>query len=226
MRRQHLLLGAGVLALGTAAALVPQLLRRVDFFRVRQVELAGLRYSAPEQVLATLQLEPERNVFDPLGDVERRAASVPGVSTVRIARRLPGTLHVVFVEEDPIAFARGQEGLVPLGVDARPLPYDPSLTGFDLPIVEQADSQLTQLLALVRNTDTTLFQLVDGARRGPGDAIILELGAQRVLFRAAPLRSRIRDVQTVRWHLLRNRISFHELDARFDGGVVVRGGDA
>ena len=54
MKRRVLLAVAGgaVILLGFLAT--PRLLRRVTFFRVRQVELVGVRYIAPDALLETL----------------------------------------------------------------------------------------------------------------------------------------------------------------------------
>jgi hypothetical protein len=59
---------AGVIAVVVLAAGwvgVPWLLRRLDFFRVRQIELVGVRYLAPDAVIGSLALAPGASVFDP-----------------------------------------------------------------------------------------------------------------------------------------------------------------
>jgi len=226
MKRRLLVLGA-VVALSIAAWFIAPLgLSKLDFFQLRQVEVVGLRYLSPELVLAQMGIEADRNVFESLSEIDRRAEGVPGVVSARIVRRLPGTLRLELVEEPPVAFARGENGLVPLDIDARPLPYDPSVTGFDLPVAERPEPVLTRALATVRGADPQLFHLVDGARRGPGGMVVLELGGQRVLLREDPIPAEIRAVETVRWHLTQNSVPFGELDARFDGWVVVRRGGA
>lgn len=193
---------------------------------MRQVELVGLRYLAPEQVLATLRLAPDRHLFDPVGEIERRAEAIPGVERVSVTRRLPGTLRLTFVERVPVAFAPGPAGLVPLDADARPMPYDPALTGFDLPVLDRPDSVLVQALAQVRVADSVLFQRVDAARRGRGGMVVLELGTRQILLQPMPTIDEIRAVETVRRHLVRSGRAFDVLDARFDGWVVVRRGRA
>lgn len=221
--RRALLVGGGAIAAILALVwLGPLGLRRVSFFRVRQVEIVGLRYLAPAEVLRRIDLEPDRNVFDPLGSLERRVAAVPGIVAFDISRRLPGSLRITVHEEAPIAFARGKDGLVPIDADAHPLPYDPAETGFDLPIVERPEVGLTRMLGLVRRVDPDLYEEIDGARRGRGESVILELGEKRLLLRAAAGEADIRDVETVRLHLDRNGVPYRELDARFKGWVVVR----
>jgi cell division protein FtsQ len=194
----------------------------VTFFQVRQVELVGLRYLAPERVLRELPLAQNRHLFDPTDDVERSAAAIPGVVDVEVERRLPGTLRLVFTERLPVAFAPNEAGLLPLDARGRPLPYDPAVTGFDLPIVPRPDSVLVRTLAQVRAADSVLFQHVDAVRRGAGETVILELGARRVLLRAIPTRADIRAVEAVRRHLVREGLAYDALDARFEGRVFVR----
>ncbi|MEE8573230.1 MAG: FtsQ-type POTRA domain-containing protein, partial [Gemmatimonadota bacterium] len=136
----------GVVAVLALAAwfLAPLGLSQLDFFQLRQVEVVGLRYLSPELVLARVKIEPDRNVFESLSEIDRRAEEVPGIISARVVRRLPGTLRLELVEEPPVAFARGEQGLVPLDIDARPLPYDPSVTGFDLPVAERPEPVLTR----------------------------------------------------------------------------------
>jgi cell division septal protein FtsQ len=213
---------AAVTALGAGVVLVSLGLRHVAFFRVRQVELVGLHYLSPHHVLERLALEPDRNLFDPLGEVVARAEAIPGVLNVSADRRLPGTLRISLAEEQPVAFARGPGGLVPLDAASRPLPYDPSRSGFDVPLVERPDSGLTRVLDLIRQTDRPLFDEIDGVRRGRAESVILELGDRRVWLRAGAGAQDIRELETVRRHLDRNAVPYRELDARFDGWVVVR----
>jgi len=220
------LVGLGVVAALMVAAwfLAPLGLSKLAFFQLRQVEVVGLRYLSPEMVLARIGIEADRNVFESLSEIDRRAEEVPGIVSARVVRRLPGTLRLELVEDPPVAFARGENGLVPLDIDARPLPYEPSVTGFDLPVAERPEPVLTRALATIRGADPQLFELVDGARRGQGGMVILELGEQRLILREDPLPAEIRAVETVRWHLTQNTVPFIELDARFDGWVVVRRG--
>lgn len=215
---------AAVLVLVGAAlwAAAPLALRQVPLFHVRRVELVGLRYLSPERVLEALAIAPNRNLFDGVRALERRAAAVPGVVRVRVERRLPGTLRVAFVERVPVAFVPAGDGLVAVAEDGALLPYDPAATGLDLPLVRQADSLVVRTLALVRTADSALFQDVQAARLGGDDTVILELGRERVLLRATATTFDIRAVEAVRRHLGAAGRRFDELDVRFAGWVVVR----
>jgi cell division protein FtsQ len=197
-------------------------LRHVPFFRVRQVELRGVRYLSPERVLAALGIGRDQNLFDDTGPVVRAAEALSGVVSASVERRLPGTLRVTLVERAPVALASGPRGMVPLDCDAHPLPYDPAATGMDLPLVERADTVLVQALCTVRAADTALFQSVDEVRHVGTQSVALEMGAQRVMLRSVPTSDDIRAVGAVRRHLAQTGRAYAELDARFAGWVVVR----
>lgn len=215
-----------LVAVGAFMVLGPALLRQVAFFRVRQVELVGVRYLAPETVLEALALERDRHLFDDADDLERRAAAIPGVVAARVTRRLPATLRVEIVERVPVAFVPTPEGLVALDADGARLPYDPATGALDLPVVPRPDSILIRTLALVRAADSALYQAVDAARRGRGQTVVLELETQEVLLNAMPRTSDIRALDAVRRHLVETGRPFTQLDARFAGWIVVRRGRA
>ncbi len=77
-----LAIAGGAVALG-GLVLMPRVLRPMAFFRVRQIELLGVRYVAPDDVLESLQLRPDQSVFDDLDVLERRASRVVGVVRAR-----------------------------------------------------------------------------------------------------------------------------------------------
>lgn len=201
----------------------PRLLRHVAFFRVRQVELVGVRYLAPATVLGALRLSPRANVFDDRHELESRLRALPGVARARIARRLPGVLRVIIREVEPVALVPGPDGgpLAVVDADGRRLPYDPSRTRLDLPIASSADSGLIGVLALVQSVDPTLFETISTARAGRGD-VVLELGSRRVLVRRDVGLDVVQAVVRVAHDLARRSRSYGELDARYAGWIVVR----
>ncbi len=211
---------AGVLA----AVAAPLLLRRVPFFRVRRVEVVGVRYLAPERVVAALQLAADQNLFDPTGGPEERVAALPGVVRATVSRRLPATLRVSVVEELPMALVSGKEGMVPLDCDGEALPYEPSRSGLALPIVARADTVLVRALCVVRAGDSTLYDAVDAVRPGGGGSVILDLGRQRVRLRGAPTTDEVRAVAMVMRQLEATGRTVDEVDARFSGRIYARRG--
>jgi hypothetical protein len=221
-----LVVAGGALTLGLVVAFSPWVLRRASFFRVRQVELVGVEHHSPSRLLEALALEPDRNLFESLTDIEERAAALPGVVTAKAKRRMPGTLTIVVEERVPVAFVPTSTGLLALDAEAHPLTYDPTETGLDLPIVQRADSVLARVLATVWAADSTLYGHVDAARRGSDDVVILEIGSTEVILRKEPTIDEIRAVELVRRHLTATGRPYDELDARFEGRVIVRGSGA
>ena len=223
MKKRAYFAVGGLIALLLAGAFSPWLLRHVSFFRVRQVELVGVEHHSPNRLLDALSIESDRNLFASLADIEERAAALPGVVTAKAKRRMPGTLTIVVEERVPVAFVPTSTGLLALDAGARPLTYDPTETGLDLPIVQRADSTLARVLAIVRMADSTLYGYVDAARIGGEDAVILELGSTEVILRREPTFQEIRAIELVRRHLTATGRLYDELDVRFEGRVIVRG---
>lgn len=199
------------------------LLPHVPFFKVRQVELLGVRYLAPGQVLAESGLAVDQNLFDDLDRIEARVQMIPGVVTARAERRFPGTLRLTVTERVPVALAPGPDGLVALDPHARPLPYDPSETGLDLPLVERPDSTLTAALAVVGATDPELFGRLDEAGPADGGGVVFSLEGRRLVLGADPSADDVQRIAAVWRHLEEERTAYTEMDGRFQGMVVVRG---
>ena len=57
----------------------PRLLGRLEFFRIRRVEIAGLQYLAPAKVMSALALDSQSSVFQDLAGATRRLRAVPGI---------------------------------------------------------------------------------------------------------------------------------------------------
>lgn len=222
MRRPALLFVAASALILSGVLLAPLALRQVGFFRVRRVELVGTRYLSPEQLLGQLGLRADQNLFDDTGEIARRAEQVAGVVSARVERRVPGTLRIVVVERVPLAFAPTPTGLAALDADGRALPYDPAATGLELPLVPRADSLVLGALARVRAADSTLYQEVEAAQRGPAGSVMLDLGDRRVVLRGQPTLEDVRAVAAVRRQLATSGRPYTELDARFAGWVVAR----
>jgi len=213
--------GAGALLLAGAVA-GPLALRQVSFFRVRRVELVGTRYLSPGQLVGQLGLRPDQNLFDDTGEIARRAEQVSGVVSARVERRLPGTLRIVVEERVPLAFAPAPNGLAALDAEGRALPYDPAATGLELPLVPRPDSLVLGALARVRAVDSTLYQEVEAAQRGPAGSVMLDLGERRLVLPSRPTPEDVQAVAAVRRHLATSGRPYAELDARFAGWVVAR----
>ena len=214
----------------------PLALRRLTFFRVRQVEIVGIRYLSAERVLEALQLSPRASVFDDTEVLVGRLRGLPGIADASVIRRPPASLRLIVRETEPVALLEDARGsLEVVGADARPLPFDPAGPGagasagpFDLPIVRAgaADSGVVGLLARMQAVDPALFQAIDAARevRGdsPGSDVALELGTHRVLLSRDAGPEVIQAVILVVRDLAAKHRPYDELDARYAGQVVVR----
>ena len=202
-------------------------LRRLQFFRVRQVEIIGIRFLDADQVLAALRLSPTASVFDDIEPLTDRLRGLDGVADASVSRRPPGSLKVIVREIEPVALVMsGRGALTPVDADGRPLPFD--LAGLDLPVVRASagDSSVVGLLARVQAVDPALFQAIDAARRTEttrGD-VLLELGggAHRVLLSRDAGPEVIEAVVLVARDLAAKARPYAELDARFAGQIVVR----
>jgi cell division protein FtsQ len=218
---RRILIGVG-LVLG-AWLVLPRLLRHAGFFRVRQIELVGVRYSAPAALIGALRLAPRASVFDDPDVLASRLRALPGIADARVVRHLPGALKVIVREVEPIALVPGTDGGPLTVVDGagHALPYDPSRTPVDLPVAASADSGLVSMLALVQSVDPTLFEEITAARASRGD-VVLQLGARRVLVGGDAGPEIIRAVVLVANDLAARSRAYTELDARYAGQIVVR----
>ena len=68
--------------------------RQMAFFRVRTVEVRGVRYIQPNDVVSRLRIDTVASLWDDLEPYRQRVMRHPQVSDVRITRRMPGTLVV------------------------------------------------------------------------------------------------------------------------------------
>lgn len=219
-------LALGALLLATMTWMfAPRVLRKVEFFRVRRVELVGLQYLGREEVMRGLALGGRASVFDDVAPLERRARAIPGVVTAEVSRRVPGTIRVTLTEAPPVALVPGRDGLGVMDAAGKLLPFDPSVAAPDLPIASRADSLVGKLLGQVRAADPALFAQVGSAERD-GPWVILMVARRRLLFRPDASMETIRAVTAVAQDLARLGRRWQELDGRWAGQVIVRGGDA
>ena len=200
---------------------LPRTMRRMDFFRVSKIDVRGLTNLRAEDVARVLPVPPGMSLLDDLDGVQHAADSIPGLADVVVSRRLPGTLVVTVREAPPIALVMRKDRLWLVGEDARVLPFDPTVSAPDLPIVRAADSVVTRLLARVRDADVTLFSKVVAGWR-VGDDVVLAVDGQRYWFRPDAPAEVIRAVTFVAQDLEKQGRRYAELDARFAGQVVVR----
>jgi cell division septal protein FtsQ len=201
---------------------LPPLAREMTFFRVRRVEFHGITHLTPARLLAAMQLPEEISVFDRLDGVESSLEKIPGVLDARVHRRIPGTLRIDIDEAVPVALAPAAEGgMVLVDGRGRALPFDPTVSAPDLPIMGKADSIVAALLARVREVDPGLFGRISAASRNNKD-VVLQVDSQRYWFGPNPTAEAILAVTAVAADLARKGRDYRELDGRFANQVVVR----
>ena len=195
--------------------------RHATFFRVRQVEVRGVRHLGVDLVLDALALDSMTSVCHDLDEAEQRLRVFPGVADVHVSRRAPGTVVVRLREVPPVAFVNGEEGLRVVDQRGGVLPYDPTFSRLDLPLMARPDTGLLEILARVQGTDPELSAGVTAARRVRGDPV-LTWGVVDVVLDATVDPEVIVAVASVLEHLHGVGHAFEQIDARFRGQVVVR----
>lgn len=213
-------LALAVLAL-VLVVLSPHLLRRLEFFRIRRVEISGIHYLEAAKVVAALQLPRSASIFDDLTPVERRVRALPGVVEAELGRRAPGTLRVMLREAAPVALTPRGDRLALVDARAEVLPFDPLASAPDLPVLIGGGELVAGALARARDYAPDLFSRIDSAWR-VGPDVVFEVDGRWLWFRPQFTAEDIRAVTAVEETLARQGRQFQELDGRFTGQVVVR----
>ena len=202
----------------------PRLLSSLDFFKVRKVEVLGLRYTPPGEVLARLHVDTTRSIWDPLDPLAARVATHPQVESVVVSRKLPGTLVVDVTERRPVA-------LVPAGgslraVDERGvlLPLDPSRTPVDAPIVTAPprETAVYHLLSAMQRESPRLYARLSAVRFAGGGELVLQLADLPVRAMTTVTLARLSDIEPVERDLARRQLRAAELDLRYRDQVIAR----
>ena len=220
-------LTTGVLLVAVAMAIPfwgPRLLSHLDFFRVRKVEVLGLRFTPPAEVLSRLAVDTTHSVWEPLDPLAARAATHPQIERATVRRRLPGTLVVEVVERRPVA-------LVPVGpalraVDERgvALPLDPSRTPVDAPVVTAPlrATSVYHLLGAMQREAPALYARVSSVRVVAGDELLLQLPNLPVRTMTSVTLARLGDIEPVERDLAKRQLRAAELDLRYRDQVIAR----
>jgi POTRA domain, FtsQ-type len=219
-------------AWGTRAAA-----RQMAFFRVRNVEIKGVRYIQANDIVSRLKIDTVASLWDDIEPYRQRVMKHPQVSAVDITRRMPGTLVVTIRENLPVALVQTPTGLLPYDSLGRLLPIDPASTSLDLPIVASTDPVLLKLVGAIRATEPRLFARIEEARRSGGGEILLALSRgprvagdfaapeSRTLLVRVPVGlsvERLADIFPVETDLARRQVLVGELDFRYRDQVIAR----
>lgn len=197
------------------------LLQRLAFFHVRAVQVEGTRYLDPALVVQRLEVDTLHSVWEELAPIERRLRELAMVRSVRVERRLPGTLVVHVEERVPVAFVPTGSGLDVRDVAGNVLPIDPLRTPLDVPVVMTPDSAVLRLLGELRVVEPELFRRVSDVRR-TGDELRFRLYSTLVRARSDVSARRLADIKPVEADLARRDQRAAELDLRFRDQVIAR----
>ena len=222
--RWRIAIGLALLLIALAAPLWgPRVLRELAFFRVRKVEVLGLRYTPAAEVLARLRVDTTRSVWDPLAPLADRVMAHPQIASAVVSRRLPGTLVVEVVERRPVA-------LVPVGAELRAvdergvvLPLDPSRTPVDAPVVTAPrDAGVYHLLGQMQREAPQLYARISSIRSAGGGELLLQVADVPVRTMTRVTLARLSDIEPVERDLARRQLRAAELDLRYRDQVIAR----
>jgi cell division protein FtsQ len=201
---------------GTAA------LGRLDFFRVRHVEVRGTRYLPSAEVAARLQVDTLASVWDDLAPLRARVIGHPQIASAEVTRKLPGSIVVTIVENLPVALVATRRGMQPYDPAGRALPIDPARIALDLPVLYTPDRQLLGALARIASEQPGLYERIDVVTREGPEAMTLHLDSIRVRAKPGVSGNRLADIFPVESDLARRGANAAELDLRYRDQVIVR----
>lgn len=200
----------------------PRVLAELSFFRLRRVQVVGARYVRADSIVALLEVDTTRSIWDETDELVARVRKHPQVSDVEISRRVPGTLVVTVTERVPVAFVPTARGLEPLDAAGRTLQIDPSRVNVDLPVLARRDTTVLRLLGELRERSPQIYERVSAARRVRRGEIVLEMGAVTVRMMDDVSVERLGDILPVEADLARRQARVAELDLRYRDQVIAR----
>jgi cell division protein FtsQ len=200
----------------------PRVLSGLAYFRVRRVEIVGARFVQPSDILARLHVDTLSSTWQRTRPLEERIASHPGVRSVKVGRRLPGTLIVEITERWPVALVPTPSGLVPIDERGAALPIDLTRTTVDAPIVPYRDVELFRLLARLQAEAPELYGRISEAQRSGADEVSLRIASVPVRAMANVSVERLADAEPVKADLERRGLRAVEIDLRYRDQVIAR----
>ena len=211
-----------VLALLASPFWARPILSRMEFFRVRRVEVRDARFTAPAEIRRRLAIDTTFSIWNDLEPLRRRVAEHRQLGRVRIARRFPSTLVVTVEEYQPVALVSSRNGLQAYDAAGRALPLDPSRTPIDVPLVPRADTSILRFLGELQVIHRDLFARVNEVQRIGRDELLLDLVTVSVRVRPDIGVERLAQVSSVEAELARRHSRPRELDFRFRDQVIAR----
>jgi cell division protein FtsQ len=198
---------------------------RLDFFRVRRVEIEGTRYVSPDEIVSRLRIDTTASLWADVDPLEQRVRQHPSVREVHIVRKMPGTLIVRVTENLPVALVQAAAGLVAVDAQGKSLPIDPTRADIDLPVLSSRDTFALRVLGDVRDRAPALFARIGEVKRTAKGDLLFRLGEQPsrdILASADVTADRLTDIVPVEQDLARRSLHATELDLRFRDQVIAR----
>lgn len=220
IRRRSAIIALSIALLAGLVALSQVAVRRLDFFRVRSVEIAGVRHLDERDLVRRIAVPADAHILTPLEPIAERALAVPGVRQASVARRWPGTIVVTIVEAAAVALVLEDGQLLVIDDRGGVLPIDPARLTMSLPLADR-DSVVAALLGRLQATDPRWYHLIDRAR-ADGSEVRLDAEGREVRLASAATTQLLLDLGTVREWLERQGIAWQLIDARFQGRMFVR----
>ncbi|MEO6865599.1 MAG: FtsQ-type POTRA domain-containing protein [Gemmatimonadaceae bacterium] len=213
---------AAAIVLATSPRWGHAALHRLAYFHVRKLEIRGVRYLQPEDVVARLRVDTLRSIVDDLAPLEARIRSHPQVSDVTITRRFPGTLIITIRENMPVALVPRGDGLQPYDSLGRALPIDPSRAALDLPVLTTPNRGALRLLGELRARDPGMFDRISEVAPDSSGLVLTLTSSLRLRALPGVAPERFRDIFPVESDLARRNERAAELDLRYRDQVVAR----
>jgi hypothetical protein len=236
-RLRALLVLASVTLVAGFAPTAANRLAHLDVFRVRKVELEGATHLTQAEAEQVAAIPSNASVWDDAADWEARVAAHPLVREVRVKRRLPSTLVFVVSEREAVALLPTPT-LVPVDVEGRVLPLDPSGLALDLPLLSTSAKTAPQpgqvgskdVVRLAReavhlaSVDPEFAGRISEIGLGERGDLIARLTDRGVTFRfhAGVLARRLEEGRMALAHQRVEEGAAVEVDLRFADQIVVR----
>jgi len=221
VKRRWLWLGLLSLALLAGVTTLAWIsVQRLEFFRIRSIEVAGIRHLDERDLVSRLAIPEQAHILVDTEPIAERAAVLPGVRDAAVTRRWPGTLVVTIKEAPAVAWVREEGQLLVIDDRAGVLPVEPARLTTSLPLADR-DSALAALLGRLQVADPQWFAALDRARSDGPDAW-LEAPGHAVRIEAAAGTQVLLDLAAVRDWLEARGIGWTRIDARFRGRMFVR----
>jgi cell division protein FtsQ len=216
------LAGIAALLLVTIPLWAPLFLRRMAFFRVKRLEITGIRYIPASDIVGRANVDTTGSVWDALGPIADRVKTHPGLRHVAVSRKLPGTLVITVTEFQPIALVPGPEGFRVFDQRGVALPIDPSRVDVDAPVVATADTALLRLLGDLRSSVPDLYRRVSAVNRIGANELSFQLDAAVVRAMKTVSVDELNQISAVEDDLRKRAVRAAELDLRYKDQIIAR----